>query len=202
MRLYLIRHWEGLGNQEKFLQGTDDIALSPRWLQQSALLWARLSRVPFDVLYTSPLSRAQQTADAIIAQQDGLVEKYIDERLTGRYYGPYQGKPYSVLTWPDHQTLERLYKMADGKEGIESRDAVAERGYALMQEILEHYVWKRVALVTHNEVKAALIQKLIHPDMPNDYSETSVSILEYRDGIWDYSSLNDISHLQRDDERE
>lgn len=197
MHIYLIRHGEWLWNQNKFLQGTDDIPLSEKGLQQSQALGERLSRIDFDIIYTSPLSRSQQTADIILAQQEHG-EKIIDERLIGRYYGPYQGKPYSLLTGPDRQTLEWLYKMAEGKEGIEMWDEVANRGVAVIQDILEHHAWKKVAIVTHNEVKAAMIQKLIHPDMPNDYSETSVSVLEYNNGIWDFISLNDISHLHRD----
>ena len=90
------------------------------------------------MIYTSPLSRAQQTADAILAQQE-RAEKIVDERLTGRYYGPYQGKPYSLLTGPDHQNLEWLYKMAEGKEGVETWDQVANRGVAVIEDILEQH---------------------------------------------------------------
>jgi broad specificity phosphatase PhoE len=68
-----------------------------------------------------------------------------------------------------------------------------------MHEIIEKYPNKRVLIVTHNEVKASAIQQLIHPDMPNDYYSSSVSILEYENDMWDYISLNDISHLLPDE---
>lgn len=199
MRLYFVRHGESIWNLEKYLQGTLDVPLSETGMHQAELLWSRLRNIPFDVVVCSPLSRAQQTADAILAHQEELSEKIIDERLTGRYYGVYQGRPYAEMLWGEQQTLGQIYKQAEGKETVEPRADVADRAISCMHEIIEKYPNKRVLIVTHNEVKASAIQQLIHPDMPNDYYSSSVSILEYENDMWDYISLNDISHLLPDE---
>lgn len=76
---------------------------------------------------------------------------------------------------------------------------VADRAIACVQDIIDTYPGKKVLIVTHNEVKASCIQQLVQPDMPNDYYSSSLSILEYEDGVWDYLLLNDISHLSPDE---
>lgn len=67
MRLLLIRHGETDWNTEKRIQGGTDICLNPNGLAQAAALAETLKQRTFPVcaIYTSPLTRARQTANAI-----------------------------------------------------------------------------------------------------------------------------------------
>ncbi|WP_029150725.1 histidine phosphatase family protein [Microbacterium indicum] len=56
--IYLVRH----GEQQDAEYGLDDGPLSPRGVRQAELLADRLSGVPFDAVWHSPLVRATETA--------------------------------------------------------------------------------------------------------------------------------------------
>ncbi|ANG85404.1 histidine phosphatase family protein [Microbacterium aurantiacum] len=59
--IYLVRH----GEHQDAEHGLIDGPLSPRGRRQASLLADRLSGVPFDAVWHSPLMRASQTADAV-----------------------------------------------------------------------------------------------------------------------------------------
>ena len=69
--LYLIRHGETAGNSEGRFQGIVDNPLNESGMQQAQMLGMAFSLSRVDVLYTSPLLRARQTAQ-MIAQMHGL----------------------------------------------------------------------------------------------------------------------------------
>ena len=61
-RLYLVRHAQAQGNVEKTFQGSIDAPLSALGMEQLERLAERFADMPFDVIYSSPLARAYQTA--------------------------------------------------------------------------------------------------------------------------------------------
>ncbi len=70
-RLYLIRHGQTDWNAEERYQGQIDSTLSARGRDQAARLARTLASVPLRAVYTSPLSRARDTA-TVIAAPHGL----------------------------------------------------------------------------------------------------------------------------------
>jgi probable phosphoglycerate mutase len=75
--LYLVRHGESLGNVTPGSRRSDDPALTARGREQAARAAAALSRVGIDVVLSSPLRRARETADAIAAGS-GVVARPVD----------------------------------------------------------------------------------------------------------------------------
>lgn len=69
MELLIVRHGESVANAEERMQGQRDYPLSDVGQAQAATLGRFLSRAGFrfDAAYTSPLTRASQTAAAITA---------------------------------------------------------------------------------------------------------------------------------------
>ncbi len=68
-QIYLLRHGESTGNANGYHQGQYDFPLSEKGIQQAkqlAYLW-KAKGVGFDLIISSPLARAKQTAE-IIAQ--------------------------------------------------------------------------------------------------------------------------------------
>jgi probable phosphoglycerate mutase len=66
----LIRHGETEWNATGRIQGHHPVSLNERGRQQAQAIAQRLQNDPFDALYSSDLSRATETAQAI-AQQTG-----------------------------------------------------------------------------------------------------------------------------------
>ena len=67
MRIYLIRHGETDWNIDRRYQGIEDIPLNNTGVMQAKLCAKALSNMQFDAIYSSPLTRAYDTA-ALIAQ--------------------------------------------------------------------------------------------------------------------------------------
>jgi broad specificity phosphatase PhoE len=72
LTLYLARHGETTANRDGILQGQTDYPLSDTGLAQAAVLAERLAAVDFGLLWSSDLSRAADTAAAIVSKQANL----------------------------------------------------------------------------------------------------------------------------------
>lgn len=62
MDIYLIRHGETDYNKARRIQGRCDIELNDYGRELAYLTAEGLKEVPFDVIFTSPLKRAKETA--------------------------------------------------------------------------------------------------------------------------------------------
>ena len=114
-RIVLIRHGETAWNAERRLQGHLDIDLNEEGQRQARALAAALANEHFDVLVSSDLARASQTAKAL-GDLTGL-PLYIDGRLRERCYGAVEGLrhadiearfPREYAAWRARERPERL----------------------------------------------------------------------------------------------
>ena len=92
-RLVLIRHGQSLWNAENRFTGWTDVDLSDRGVEEAKEAGDILSEIPFDVVHTSGLKRAQRTAEIIISRSSypGEISVVKDELLNERHYGDLQG---------------------------------------------------------------------------------------------------------------
>ena len=89
MKIYLIRHGETDWNLEQRLQGAMDIPLNENGIELARETARGLRDVPFDVIYTSPLRRARQTAEIIRGDREiPLIE---EPRIREICFGIYEG---------------------------------------------------------------------------------------------------------------
>lgn len=72
--VYLVRHGESESNAARIIQSHDS-PLSPLGKTQAELIAARVSRISFDALISSPYTRAKETAEAI-ARRTGRNPEY------------------------------------------------------------------------------------------------------------------------------
>ena len=63
MVIYVIRHGETDWNTKHWLQGTTDIPLNRNGIEVAEITSEALKGIPFDVIFSSPLKRAYQTAE-------------------------------------------------------------------------------------------------------------------------------------------
>lgn len=89
--LCLIRHGQSLWNMENRFTGWVDVPLTTEGEAEARRAAERIKGIPFDVCYTSALSRAQRTL-AIILETNGWGQPVIrDQALNERHYGDLQG---------------------------------------------------------------------------------------------------------------
>lgn len=89
MRLYFLRHGETDWNKERRMQGTIDIPLNEKGRRIAELTAKELSKIPFDLIISSPLSRAVETARIVTGHAD--IPLRIDVRLRELSWGEWEG---------------------------------------------------------------------------------------------------------------
>lgn len=88
--IYIIRHGQTALNKQKALQGRSDHPLNQTGEDQARAAgeWFRKQGILFTKVYTSPLTRAIQTAKLVAGEEPPVC---IDDRLIEMDYGPYEG---------------------------------------------------------------------------------------------------------------
>ncbi|MBD7996468.1 histidine phosphatase family protein [Arthrobacter sp. Sa2CUA1] len=138
-RLVLARHGETDWNQERRLQGRTDNPLNGVGRAQARRAGRLLAAEPWDVVVSSPLLRAVQTAQ-IVADAAGLQPAGTLPGLIERDYGSAEGLHLNGLTEP--QLTAAL--------GIgEPEEAVAERGISALRSVAAQYPGQRIVAVAH-----------------------------------------------------
>ena len=95
MNVLLVRHGETPWNREGRYQGRTDIPLSPAGEAQVKALGLRLAHLPIALAVASPLSRAKNTAEAILVGRATKLE--LDEGLLEISHGEWEGQLASDL---------------------------------------------------------------------------------------------------------
>ncbi|OYY48181.1 MAG: histidine phosphatase family protein, partial [Polynucleobacter sp. 24-46-87] len=120
-RFCLIRHGETSWNTERRLQGHTDTPLNSRGEIQARQMAQALknANLSFDILYSSDLQRAVNTANAI--EQLFGVQATIDSALRERHFGVLQGLNIEQAPiahpaiWQAHITRELDHDLAGGE---------------------------------------------------------------------------------------
>lgn len=146
--VYFVRHGESRANVEKVFAGSGyDAPLTPTGLKQAKATGFMLRDKPIDMIVSSPLKRAKQTADCI-AQEIGYKEAVqLQPLLKERNYGVVTGHPWG----PDIE--ERI---DDGDvDGLETLEQLAAR----MQQLLDWFKTvpsEHILAVGHGTAEAML----------------------------------------------
>lgn len=155
--LVLIRHGETDWNLEGRYQGQADPPLNARGIAQAEQLAERLLNVGLELLYTSPLRRATQTAH-IIAERLAL-PVYAEPRLMEIHLGEWQTRLTSeverLYPWLFH--LWRTQPWEVTPPGGERLEQVQARVYAAIDEILQRHPRQTIGIVAHR-IPIALIK--------------------------------------------
>jgi len=144
------------------MQGQTDIPLSKVGIKQAKQLGIHLKDIHFDILYSSPLKRALQTAKQI-HQFHTHIPFLTHKNLKERSFGDLEGIIYEdlVLIHPrmafDKSWDYPYFQPPKGECLID----VQERVKLLLKEILVHYEGKTIAIVSHGVTLRVIIQILV-----------------------------------------
>lgn len=141
--LYLVRHGETEWNRRHRIQGSTDIPLNATGRAQAERTGRLLARREWDAIYSSPLSRALETA-MIIAPLVGLDPPETIAALVERNYGEAEG-----LTGREVQSR---YPGSTPVPGRETREEVVARVAPALIELAADGADRRVIVATHGAV--------------------------------------------------
>ena len=140
MVIYLIRHGETDWNTKRLLQGATDIPLNQNGIEVAQLTAEGLREVAFDLIFTSPLKRARETAEIIRGERK--IPIIPDERLREISFGPYEGLCCQKDGWNIPDPDFGNFFMNPGEyvppEGGESIRHLCERTTEFLQELIHH----------------------------------------------------------------
>lgn len=128
--IYIIRHGQTEMNNRQVLQGRSDLPLNESGAAQARAAAERLQAVRFERVYSSPLTRAVQTAKLVAPS----VEPILDDRLIEMDYGPYEGIDLHHLP-PEIITFFSDFVHNPAPEGMEQLSSVVQRAASFLEEI-------------------------------------------------------------------
>jgi broad specificity phosphatase PhoE len=155
--LLLIRHAESSWNAAGRWQGHGDPPLSDRGRAQANALARELSREAIDVLVSSDLRRAAETA-AILGQARGLQPKW-NPRLRELDIGDWEGLTRDQIECTASDLLRR-FDAGDRDVrpgGGENLREIEQRAFSAVTELIDAHPGRRLAVVTHLGVIRALL---------------------------------------------
>ena len=176
--LGLLRHGQTDWNINFLLQGVTDIPMNQTGIEQVKLAAQAIRAEDWDVVLTSPLSRARQTAE-IIASQHGYNEIIEQELLIERSFGEAEGL--------SHEQWRAKYSNLDVIPGGESRTQLAERSMLLLETISQELAGKRVLAISHGALIRALIAIASNNELPRAgerLGNASLSVVKHIDNSW------------------
>ena len=199
-RLLLVRHGATTATEEDRFSGSSGAELSDEGRRQAARLGERLSNQNITAVYSSPLSRALETA-RIIAEhcgiepvtRDGLKEighghwegmKREDvERQFAAEYAAWEGDPFT-------------FAPAGGESGV----AVLARALPVIREIVASHPGGQLLVVSHKATLRLVLSSLLGFDPRGyrdrlDQSPACLNVVDFRDPVRARLMLfNDTSH--------
>ena len=164
--IFLVRHGECEGNIRGMFRGRADFPLNKRGLVQAQDLAREFKKIPVKYIYSSPLYRARQTAEAI-GQQCG-VEIKIEESFNNIELGSWEGRFMKEIAeqYPEEWELwvhnpEKL-KVKD----METLYDVRKRAKTCLDNLVSKHSAETLAVVSHRAVLKPLIAACLNIASP------------------------------------
>lgn len=164
-----IRHGQTDWNVKSLTQGREDIPLNKTGIEQARIASSDLAMAlkrtgfSFDRIYSSPLSRASDTAN-MLSQAIGNIPVIIDNRLIERDFGNLSGVYY------DKNSLAVLRDVTDTT--VESRQSMIDRVNSLIRDEVKEQ--DNVLFVTHGAITRIYA---IHAKKGESVAENEIGIM-------------------------
>ncbi len=199
--IILVRHGECEGNIKGIFRGRAVFPLNERGLIQAQDLARELKNFPIKHIYSSPLTRARQTAETIGKQC--RIEVKVEEKFNNIELGSWEGrfKKEIAQEYPEEWELwvnnpEKL-KVKD----METLYDVQKRTKACLDSIVSAQKGETLAVVSHRAVLKPLIAACLNIASPYFWKihldTASYSLLSYKEGRgYCLVQLNQTKHLK------
>jgi len=197
VRLLLVRHGQSRANVGGVLQGATPGELTALGRRQAEAAAGRLAAAAPDLIISSDLRRARDTAEAIAIATDRTVEE--DRLLREWNVGAFDGRhPDELTAAAAHAGLPIEAFLPPGGERLLD---VSARAGTVAERLAAHRAEgvARLAVVSHGDLLRALIGQLLGGghDLGRRFHLGNASVTEFSltaDG-WRVECINDTGHL-------
>jgi probable phosphoglycerate mutase len=164
MNILLVRHGETAWNRDGRYQGRTDVPLSPDGEAQVRALGKRLAHVSITRAISSPLSRAKNTAEAILAGRDVTLE--LDAGLQEISHGAWEGQLSSDVE-AAHAEMIGTWRTRPDRDvpagpGAETLGQVEARAWPVLERVTRGLgESETLLLVAHDAVNRVLLCRVL-----------------------------------------
>ena len=176
MNLYVVRHGETIWNVERKVQGITDVPLTDKGRSEAKELQDLISTLNIDVVISSPLDRARETAKILI---NSKLPINTDDRIKERDWGMNEGALIDTVDRWDCWDVILNTKV----QNIECIQDFMDRVSNFIEEIKIKHKDKNVLVVTHSAVSRVIHYLLGIIPEDGDLSKINIPnlrIIEYK----------------------
>lgn len=199
-RIFLIRHGATVLTAEDRFAGATDVELSEEGRAQVRRLSERLSLIPVDAVYASPLGRTMETASILAAPHAMEVRASDGLREISHGHWEQMTRKEVEATYPEEAAAWDRDPFTFAPEGGESGLAVTARALPALLDIVSRHEGKPVIVVSHKATIRLLLSSLLGFD-PRRYRDNldqdpaALNIVDFKDPVRARLMLfNDSSH--------
>lgn len=177
MKIYTVRHGQTEWNKKGFYQGKTDIPLNEEGKKQATLVKEKLKDKKIDLIISSPLKRAKETAEII---SDGKIKIITDSLIVERGLGEYEGSPVNDNGYSANFYWN--YKLNSDEKGVESVRDLLDRAQLFLDKIKQEYDNKNILIVSHGATIRAINYVIVgycEDEKFLDFDVRNCSLFEY-----------------------
>jgi broad specificity phosphatase PhoE len=200
VNLYLIRHGQTEFSRENRFCGSSDPPLTPAGQAMADAFATAYASTAWDAIYTSPLLRSRQTADAL-AQRTG-VTPVVEDGLKEIAYGDWEGLAVDEVRarWADAYAYWAEDVASRGAPGGETAFHVAARAMRVVEAIRTRHASGNVLIVSHKATLRIITCALLGMDVRLFRERiaqpvAAVTMFVLADGTARLAILGDRTHL-------
>jgi len=204
-RIYFVRHGESEGNAGPMRQSLD-CPLTERGREQAEFVAARVTKIPFELLVSSTLERAKETAGTIHIKTGANIvysDLFVERRRPSITYGIEKSDPVGLEA--DREVAKHFtdpgYRHSD-EENFDDLKARAENALSFLLSRPE----QSIVVVTHGFFLRILAAVAVFGPELTSYEcgqfiralrmeNTGLSVMEHSDEGWTLPIWNDHAHL-------
>ncbi len=199
-RVYLVRHGTTDWNKEEIFRGRVDCKLNETGQAEARALAGYFRDIPVEVIYSSPLSRATETAQ-VIAAAKGL-RVLPDPAFVDMDFGAWQRMPLREVKekYPELYRVWREQPQAMTPPGGENLPQVRARAWEGLRRIVQENPERALLIISHRVVTKVLICAVLGLDDSHFWQiqqdTTAVNCFQHNGGVFITSLINDTCHLK------
>ncbi len=199
-KILIIRHGETAWNRDRIFRGTYDIVLNENGKQQARLVAQALKGIRIDAAYTSPLSRAKESAQ-IVTETHGI-SPVIHDGFIDMDYGEWTGKKDSEVAklWPDDHDAWTTNPHTVRPPGGTTLKEVFNNSFTAMEELAEKHNGETIAIFAHRVVNKVLVIGALSLELERFpfiiQGNCCINEIERVQSGYLIQAINDVSHIK------